>query len=317
MMQEPTIVFVTANFAKGRDLFDYLKKFGNRYDEDFVYWENVAFTVNASISAKSLLVLNQPDAVIERQLNKANILALMMEPGDPKWHPWMFQKLEQYGQVFSPLKESPNGRLSHGFLGWGIDYNNQEMNQLSIPEKKHIISCIASDLKQLEGHRFRIGFVEKLQKEMPQIDFYGRGRKFLPDKMDGLLPYRYSIAIENDSKPYYFTEKINDCFLAYTVPVYFGCKNIGQFFPAQSFVQIDIHQPDAALLEIRKLIEKNDWEERLDAVKEARRLVLDKYHPLAGAADYFNEVPLATETERIQIKPVRVKRLHRLLQKFQ
>ncbi len=103
-----------------------------------------------------------------------------------------------------------------------------------------MISCISSGLKQLSGHRLRFDFVEKLQTQFPGIDFFGRGDNFIEDKMDGLLAYRYSIAIENSSQPHYFTEKINDCFLSYTVPFYYGCKNIGRYFPEKSFIRIDI-----------------------------------------------------------------------------
>jgi hypothetical protein len=40
----------------------------------------------------------------------------------------------------------------------------------------------------------------------------------------------YGVAIENTSHNGYFTEKILDCFLLKTIPVYWGCSSIFNFF---------------------------------------------------------------------------------------
>jgi hypothetical protein len=129
-----------------------------------------------------------------------------------------------------------------------------------------------------------------------------------------LLSYRYSIAIENTAAPYYFTEKINDCFLNYTVPVYYGCKNIGAFFPEKSFIQIDINHPSAAIKTIESIIEKNDWQQRLNAITEARQLVLNKYQPLAGAASIWRNLPPA-QKKSILLRPAPEK-ISRQIKKF-
>lgn len=143
------------------------------------------------------------------------------------------------------------------------------------------------------------------------MDLFGKGINFITDKMDGLLPYRYSLAIENASIPYYFTEKINDCFLAYTVPLYYGCRNIDKYFPSRSYIPIDINNSDAAIKKIRDVIENDDWNARLDAVKEARELVLNQYQPLAGCAAALQSIP-ASQKRNIQLKPVHTSFLQKL-----
>ena len=40
----------------------------------------------------------------------------------------------------------------------------------------------------------------------------------------------FSIAIENSRNGCYFTEKILDCFTTRTVPIYWGCPDIGDYF---------------------------------------------------------------------------------------
>ena len=43
----------------------------------------------------------------------------------------------------------------------------------------------------------------------------------------------FQIATENVQKEFYFTDKILDCAITGTVPIYWGPKNIGNFFSTQ------------------------------------------------------------------------------------
>lgn len=49
----------------------------------------------------------------------------------------------------------------------------------------------------------------------------------------------FSVTIENNKQDYYFTEKIIDCFLTGTVPIYYGCPSIGKFFNINGIIVID------------------------------------------------------------------------------
>ncbi|MFN9907083.1 MAG: glycosyltransferase family 10 domain-containing protein, partial [bacterium] len=43
--------------------------------------------------------------------------------------------------------------------------------------------------------------------------------------------YLFTIAIENTSHDHYFTEKIINPFINNTVPIYWGCKKVDEYFP--------------------------------------------------------------------------------------
>ena len=291
MEAQKLIVSVNASFAQGEELFTLLKKYAQYSDDQFAYWDECAFTVSAMPETDALLIFNHPSEKIRIQTDPAKLIAFMMEPGIRRLHPWMFKGLDVYAKVFSPLPTADNVVPSHGYLGWYFKDNWDFLSRLSVPQKTSSISCIASDLKQLKGHRLRIQFIDQLRQKMPQIEFFGKGSRFLPDKLSGLLPYRYSVAIENSAVPDYFTEKINDCFLSYTVPLYYGCTNIGKYFPEKAFVSIDITKPHKAIKTIEDLLDNDDWSQRLAALEEARFLVLNKYQPLAGAAAVFRSIP--------------------------
>ena len=61
-------------------------------------------------------------------------------------------------------------------------------------------------------------------------DCYGRGIKEILEKYEGLGEYCFSVAMENLRENYYFTEKLIDCFLTETIPIYWGCPKIGEIF---------------------------------------------------------------------------------------
>jgi hypothetical protein len=311
-------VFVSASFADKEALFSWLKKYGRHSDEHCIYIDEFAFTPYPSDDIDAILVFNTPSASITLSAQPKQVIAFMMEPGIKSEHPWMFQQLHQYASVYSPLPNSTNTVISHGYLGWYLSHDLASLEQLPLPQKTKPVSCIASGLKQLKGHRLRLRFVDMLKQQIPAIDFFGKGSHYLPEKIDGLLPYRYSIAIENASIPFYFTEKINDCFLAWTVPLYFGCLNIGRFFPEKSFIKIDIRDPEKGIRTIRDVIEADDWNSRIEYLREARELVLHKYQPLAGAAAILRDIPVSAK-QPVTITPVQPVFLHRMkgvLQKF-
>jgi Glycosyltransferase family 10 (fucosyltransferase) C-term len=304
MIKDKIIVCVSASFEQKEELLATLKKYSQYSDERFTYWDEFAFTTELLTECDAVLVFNTPFEKIQTTCFPENNIAFMMEPGIRWKHPWMFKGLAQYFKVYSPVQQSGNTILSHGFLGWYFQQDYNYLNELTVPEKTKTLSCIASNLKQLEGHRLRLNFIKILQQRLPQTGFFGKGSNYLPDKMDGLLPFRYSIAIENFSSPYYFTEKINDCFLSYTVPLYYGCKNIGQYFPEKSFITIDIQNPETAIRKIEEVLIDDDWSSRLEAVKEARELVLNNYQPLAGAVNAFRQIKGSPEKKTIVLNPV-------------
>jgi hypothetical protein len=264
MQDKKIIVRVSASFEQREQLFTWLSRYAIGRDEQFLYWDEFAFTTKPLPECDAVIVFNNPSEKIETICYPENVIAFMMEPGIYSEHPWMFRGLQQYSTVYSPLKNAANTVASPGFLGWHILQGWKELSLLPMPDDKTGISCIASNLAKLQGHRKRFDFINLLKKEMPSIDFYGRGSNFVTDKKDGLLSYRYSIAMENTSMPYYFTEKLTDCFLTYTIPVYYGCQNLADYFPEKSFIRIDIEDPVKAIDKIGQLAETDDWQSRLE-----------------------------------------------------
>lgn len=102
-----------------------------------------------------------------------------------------------------------------------------------IHQKDKLVSIIASHKCVLPGHKLRHKTVSKFRDG---IDVFGDMYNFILNKITGLKDYMFSIAIENCQSDYYFTEKLIDCFVTGTIPIYWGCPSIGQFFNTEGFI---------------------------------------------------------------------------------
>ncbi len=75
-----------------------------------------------------------------------------------------------------------------------------------------------------------------------------------------------------------------DPFLGFALPFYAGCPNARDYFPEDSFVPIDPLDFESSRATIRSVIENDEYEKRLPAITEARRLVLEEYNLFAVLA---------------------------------
>ncbi|PYZ02895.1 hypothetical protein C8039_08425 [Halogeometricum sp. wsp3] len=112
--------------------------------------------------------------------------------------------------------------------------------------------------------------------------------------MVGLSQYRYTLAIENYKGKNYFSEKISDALLAWTMPIYWGCTNLSDFLPEDSYIRIDIEDPSAPK-KISDIVQSNIREKNIDAIAEARERILDRYQ-------VWPTVQNAIENHKIQTK---------------
>lgn len=216
--------------------------------------------------------------------------------------------LNQFDRIYSVKDDLPNFNVYniHEFTTWHFDYNYEDIRDINICAKTKKISIVCSDLTTLPGHKKRFAFVNKLIGHFNnRIDVFGRGFNPIENKWDALAPYEYSIAIENNQKENYFSEKLIECFLSYTTPVYYGCPNIDNFFPKESMLKIDIDDFDTAVIIIENILNSKSVPD-LGSLKIARQLYLNNYH-LFQAINKFIIKDL--NAEGYEIKKKRIKKI--------
>jgi hypothetical protein len=102
-----------------------------------------------------------------------------------------------------------------------------------IHKKSKLVSMVFSNKMWLPGHKLRHHIAKEIFNltGYDKLDLFGTGSdRPLKYKADGTNDYMFQIAIENMQRPNYFADKIFDCFVTGTVPIYWGCSNIGDFF---------------------------------------------------------------------------------------
>jgi hypothetical protein len=102
--------------------------------------------------------------------------------------------------------------------------------------KTRNMSLIASAKMMLRGHRLRHSVARWARAEKLDIDLLGLAYQPFDDKRDGLLPYRFSVVIENSRENGYFTEKLVDALLCGTVPIYWGAPDVEKFFDVRGML---------------------------------------------------------------------------------
>lgn len=112
-------------------------------------------------------------------------------------------------------------------------------------EKTRDISIIASSKRDTFGHRLRHEIVDL---NRGNLDLYGYGYRPIESKTEGLLPFRFSVVVENEKYPMFFSEKLIDCMLCRAVPIYWGASDISDIFDTRGILSFNDKSEVAGLL---------------------------------------------------------------------
>lgn len=221
---------------------------------------------------------------------RQNTLLITTEPSSIKTYGTTFTA--QFGWVLTSQEAwalPHRGRIYsqpalHWFYGLGRDHkiSFNTMLEAQLPNKKKTIATVCSSKKQRHTlHNRRYQFTQDLKQQLPELDIYGHGVRDMDDKAESLDDYCYHIAIENHIGMHHWTEKLADAFLGFTLPFYYGCPNAAEYFPAESFIPIDIHDLQQSHAIIAESIRNNEYEKRLPYIIQARQQVLQQYNLFA------------------------------------
>ncbi len=142
--------------------------------------------------------------------------------------------------------------------------SGRHFHNLDTTKKQFKISCITGSKHMAEGHTFRLLLyfnqqVLKQECELPITFYRSSAGQPLPvltenpfiyeDKFPLFETYQYSLVIENSSQPNYFTEKLIDCLITKTIPIYYGCPNISEYFDTTGWILLTDPTPETRLNE--------------------------------------------------------------------
>lgn len=281
---------------------DAYKKVLRQTDNSEGIWNDIKFTLDDIDNADYVVTFNRYPDSVKLTCIPENIWLVNMEPAVEEYE-WLRKAYKNYSLIFDTDEKINHKKVVHSPIGipWFVEKSYNELKTISHIDKSKNISCISSDYIGRKGPKNRVKFIERIQGKL-EFDMFGRGYNPIIDKWDGLAPYKYSIAIENHSSKYYWTEKIADCFLSLTMPIYYGCDNIEDYFPKESYIQIDIDKPKEAVKIIKNAVKMNYYEKNLEAIKYSKELVLEKYQIFPLILEWIEKYGTDGKKKLIEIK---------------
>lgn len=242
-------------------------------------WGECHFRENDS-AADYVLVCNHTPRDVLVPVPRERAWLVVQEP-PVRAYRWIHSIYSDYGRIYTgdDAEGVPGLMRHHGGLPWHVSRTYDELAAASpdFAAKSIPLAWVTSNQHALRGHRLRMRFLDRMQHASVPLALRGRGFEPVADKWDALAPAHYGLAIENHACLDYWTEKIADCFLAGAFPIYWGCPNLEEYFPAESFARIDISDPSAPR-EVAGIIASDRATRYRDALLEARRRVLDEHN---------------------------------------
>lgn len=127
-------------------------------------------------------------------------------------------------------------------------------------KKQYKISCLVGGKRMTVGHDIRLSmyFHQQFFHMYPFIFYRSCALPLLPEittnpfleskecsaKHELFTTFQFHLAIENSRQHNYFTEKLIDCLISKTIPIYYGCPNIGSYFDTSGWIFLEEGTPE-------------------------------------------------------------------------
>jgi hypothetical protein len=130
-------------------------------------------------------------------------------------------------------------------------------SSIDVSRKRFEVSSIVGAKDSTVGHRFRKNLYagqDFLPRYIPyrffrsvhsKLDLPAIGQQFYfsnssqEAKEEAFLDSQFHIVIENSREANYFTEKLCDALLTKTIPIYYGCTNISEYFNTEGWIILE------------------------------------------------------------------------------
>lgn len=137
------------------------------------------------------------------------------------------------------------------------------INSKAYKNKTKNISIVSSNKVSCDLHLFRLNLARRCRDEKLCDTFGTFDGGSLVNIADTLTEYKYSIVIENDISPYFFTERLTNCFMSMTIPIYCGATEIDKFFNTDGIIFI---KPGDDIAKVLKNCSEQDYKFRIPAI---------------------------------------------------
>jgi len=174
-----------------------------------------------------------------KDLSSINIFVLQ-EPNEYfGYHDWVIQNKDLFDIILTWDDKVLNNCENAIFIPFGSSWITEEIS-LKPREKKFELGHLCGDKLLTYGHHIRHEILNRKNEFKIPTKFKFKGETILPaaliTKEEIFGNPMFAIVIENTSHNGYFTEKITDCMMLKTIPIYWGCSDIGNFYNNEGII---------------------------------------------------------------------------------
>lgn len=178
------------------------------------------------------------------------------------------------------LQACPNAEL----FPYGCTFLNlPDARRVAAGSKPFGVTFICGSKKATVGHHMRHVLWDRVGEiTIPNVFWashhpykIGKGTPQLPRQMSAkilALDKQFHVAIENVADTNYFTEKLIDCFVTNTIPIYWGCPNINKYFDVRGIIRVG--SIDETIRVVNKLTE-SDYTSRIPYMRRNLQSAMD------------------------------------------
>lgn len=235
------------------------------FEEKFQNFKHIDF---------SLFIDSIPES--QEDLSSINIVVLQ-EPNEYfGLHDWVIQNQHLFSFILTWDDKVINNCENATLLHFGHTWFTPDQYTIN-KKKKFEIAHLRGNLLKTYGHSLRHELLDRENEiKIPKKFYATYGDRYnieraRIDKEEVFGNSMFGVAIENTQHNGYFTEKILDCFLQKTIPVYWGCSDIDNIFDKEGIIEFT--SIDNLIYKINKL-DENYYNKRLDIINKNYNLAL-------------------------------------------
>ena len=276
------IIFLNLKLSQIEPMFE-LHRFQTPNNDGI--WKNIQAVTKIEEADYYIVVEKPPKEIGFDKLNCSKIIYFQCEPSSI--HNSMKSILKKYKDQFFAYFDYDNYRH---IPFWYSRIPFKELQSLPYKKKNKQLSCLMSNkqFKHVPGHNLRLEYLKKFAEKYPnEIDIYGRNMPIkgpYKGELDynwlctskAFTDYHYTFLCENTNEKGQLSERINDCLLNWSMPIYHGGSDIYDWFPEEALHTVDIMKDD--IERVYRISQQPVSDLQIQAIEKSRQLIMYEHN---------------------------------------
>jgi hypothetical protein len=194
---------------------------------------------------------------------------------------FLIQNWKKYDKIFTYNREVLHICPNAVQYVYGTTWITERNPDVSLKEFK--VSSITGHKAKTHGHTFRLNmYIRQHLFTIPTVWYRSSTIKSIhnnPELGKSKFPlfetFQFSLVIENSRQTNYFTEKLCDCLVTKTIPIYYGAPNIAEYFDTTGWIILENENVEEAIQTIGTLTP--DWYSKYTSTIEKNYAEVQKY----------------------------------------